>query len=253
MAEIRYSLSTPSGEVLWESSNSDPTRPDIGNPILELAEPLYFDAEDMLVDVGLTVRDIRLRALTLVDQQPRTNIVAHPTVLEDTARANQEVSLWHLPASTLNIPELDRLYKGPLLSMARLRVPQEEVQLMGDDEDQFCLFVTEVKPDGSRMDIHRDGRRAIIVNLSEHEHRGRSLLGHPDLLRYGEITVDMLLSDDRTLVQRMLPGCGVAFDVTGIPHVGVSDPGDGGYRVILDADYRIVGKGVDLSVYESYE
>lgn len=255
MAEVLYSLSTPSGKVLWESSELGPIRPEnVDNPILDIVKPLYFRAEDMLLKSGLSVLEIRLGALSLVAQRPKTTIAAHPTVLEDPAAANEQTSLWYLPSDVLGMPKLRHMYRGPMLDMAKLRAPDEEVLPLEDDQEPFCLFATEVLPLGSRMDLHKDGRRpVIIINLSEPVHRGKSLLGHPDLLGEKAITVDMLLNDNRTLVQKLFPGCGVVFDVTGIPHVGLSDPGSEGYRIILDADYQTVGKAIDLSVYNSYE
>ena len=208
----------------------------------------------MLATAGLSVAAVRQRAIQLANERPQTGLVAHPTVLEDVTRNQDEVSLWYLPDRTLEIPGLDTLYAGPLLDMARARVPDRQVEALGPDQDRYCIFVTQVRPQGSRMDIHTDGRKSAIVNLSDPEHRGLTLLGHPDLRRYsGRLTLEMLMNDHRTLVQRIFPGHAVAFDTTKIPHVGISEPGESGYRVILDTDYRMVGDDPDMTVYQSYE
>jgi len=66
------------------------------------------------------------------------------------------------------------------------------------------------------------------------------LWAHPDLLeKHGRIlTLDILLNDPRTLIQRMRTGCAAAFDARTIPHVGQSFPGEDAWRVIMDADFQ---------------
>lgn len=254
MSEALYSLSTVGGDVLWASSDPLPTRPSIKNDILEAIQPLYFSAAGILAEADLTVADVRSQAVELAEQREQTRVVAHPTVVEDFASAASEVSLWYLPDNVLGIEGLDKVYTTGLFSMAQRRIPLEEVTLLTSDQDRYCIFVTEVKPEGSRMDLHVDGRKSVIVNLSDPEHRGRTMFGHPDLRSFaGNLTIDQLLGDPRSLVQRVAPGCGVAFDTTQVPHVGISDPGARGYRVVMDADYGVVGRPIDLTVYSSYE
>lgn len=255
MAEVLCSLSTVDNEVLWECTDLQrPVKPDYRNELIDIFDPMYFSLEPALEELGLSVASVRARAYELSRTRPQATIVDHPTVVEDAALANQDVSLWYFPSDEVAMPQLDRLYEGYLLSMAQQRVaPGRQMAALDQSQHPYCLFATEVRPTGSRMDTHVDGRLSVIGNVSEVKNRGRTLIAHPDLLvKYGKVTIDMMLEDRRTLQQRIYPGNGVAADYTKTPHVGLSDPGESGLRVVLDADYRMLGKKIDHTVYDSY-